>query len=128
MSDAAQTLLSYVMSLKLTASAEKIAAESLVTPEFIAPFSKSHWYRTTKIKGQRHQKTQLESSNVINTRVTSSLTVPTADITKLHSSRRTFDTPRSISSQRLRRGEKLLRYLHRQSIVTYLHDHMAVTL
>lgn len=104
-SDAAQSLLSYVMSLKLTASADDVAAESLVSPEFIAPFSRSHWYRTTKIKGQRHEKTVLENSNVINTRVTSSLTVPTADITKLHSSRRTFDTPRALSSQRLRLGE-----------------------
>jgi hypothetical protein len=105
MSDAAQTLLSYLMSLKLTASADNTTADNLVSPEFIAPFSKSHWYRTTKIKGQRQQKTLLESSNIINKRVTSSLTVPTADITKLHSSRRTFDTPRSLSSQRLRRSE-----------------------
>jgi hypothetical protein len=105
MSDAAQTLLSYVMSLKLIASVDNTGADNLVSPEFIAPFSKSHFYRTTKIKGQRQLKTLLESSNVINTRVTSSLNVPTADITKLHSSRRTFDTPRSLSSQRLRRSE-----------------------
>ena len=105
LSATAQLLLSYLTSLKLTASYDSNADGNLTTPEFIESFSKSHSYRTNKIKGQRSQKTLLENSSVINTRALSSLTVPTADISKLHSSRRTFDTPRSLSSQRLRLSE-----------------------
>ena len=55
-------------------------------------------FRNTKISAERHLKTNCLNSDVIQARVSSGLELA-ADVTSLHSSRRTFGAPRSLSAR-----------------------------
>ena len=79
--------------------------------DYITPYSTMFSYRKSKIKAHRDSLSSLSHSDVLQTRIISGLQVPTADESKLHSSRRTFDTQRSLSAQRYRlciAGEDIL--------------------
>jgi hypothetical protein len=95
----AQMILSYVISLNLIKDSS--TASSRV--KHIEPCSKMHLFRNAKISAERHLKTNCLTSDVIQTRVTSGLLLA-ADVTSLHSSRRTFGAPRSLSARHLRKG------------------------
>ena len=70
--------------------------------ERIAPYSQMYSYRASKIRELRDSKAIMNSSDIINSRANSGLSVPLADESKLHYSRRSFDAQRSLSVQRYR--------------------------
>ena len=71
--------------------------------DYITPYSMMFSYRKSKIKERRESLLLQSQSDILQTRILSGLQVPTADESLLHSSRRTFDTNRSLSTQRYRR-------------------------
>ena len=95
----AQMTLSYVISLNLI----KDSNTALPHAKHIEPYSKMHMLRNAKISAERHQKIHCFDSDVIQARVASGLMVA-ADVTSLHSSRRTFGAPRSLSTRHYQQG------------------------
>lgn len=95
----AQMILSYVISLNLIKDSNTTSSRV----KHIEPCSKMHLFRNAKISAERHLKTNYLGSDVIQARVTSGLLIA-ADVTTLHSSRRTFGAPRSLSARHLRKG------------------------
>ena len=70
--------------------------------EYITPYSKMFSYRKSRIEERRDGISIQNHSDILQSRITSGLQVPTADESKLHSSRRNFNSLRSLSTQRYR--------------------------